>query len=258
MNEFLTLFFLLVLSGVFSGSETALVALSLARAEGLLREGRHGAHALYELKRDPSRMLITILIGNNVVNIAASAMATVIATEWLGSIGPGIAVGVLTVLILVFGEITPKSLATRYSERISLAIAPLMLGFMRLIYPLVWTFLRLTNYVQKRTGTSGDPTVTESELISMVEHGEAEGTIEADERAMIERVFRFNDLEAEDVMTPRYQVFALNGDQPIVGALPEIMSHTYTRIPIYSSDPNDIIAMFWDVQYRCELCHPRG
>ena len=245
MNEFLILFVLLIMSGVFSGSETALVALSLARAEGLLREGRHGAHALYELKRDPSRMLITILIGNNVVNIAASAMATVIATEWLGSIGPGVAVGVLTVLILVFGEITPKSLATRYSERISLAIAPPMLGFMRLIYPLVWTFKQITNYVQRRTGARGDPTVTESELISMVEHGEAEGTIEADERAMIERVFIFNDLQAEDVMTPRYQVFALNGDQPIVGALPEIMGHGYTRIPIYSVDPNEITGVVY-------------
>ena len=93
MNDLFILLVLLILSGVFSGSETALVALSLARAEGLLREGRRGAHALFELKRDPSRMLITILIGNNVVNIGASAMATVLATRWFGSIGPGIAVG---------------------------------------------------------------------------------------------------------------------------------------------------------------------
>lgn len=245
VNEFLVLVFLLVMSGVFSGSETALVALSLARAEGLVKEGRHGAHALYELKRDPSRMLIAILIGNNVVNIAASAMATVIATEWFGSIGPGIAVGVLTVLILVFGEITPKSLATRYSERISLAIAPPMLGFMRLIYPLVWLFNQLTNYVQHRTGPARDPTVTESELISMVEHGEAEGTIEADERDMIERVFSFNDLTAGDVMTPRYQVFAMSGDQPIVGALPEIIGRSYTRVPIYGRDPSEIIGVVY-------------
>ncbi|MEA3278049.1 MAG: DUF21 domain-containing protein, partial [Pseudomonadota bacterium] len=131
MQELLILLILLVLSGVFSGSETALVAISLARAEALYREGRPGANALYYLKTKPARMLITILIGNNVVNIAASAMATVLATEWLGHIGPGIAVGVLTILILVFGEITPKSLATRYSERISLMIAPVMYGFMR-------------------------------------------------------------------------------------------------------------------------------
>ena len=107
MNEILILAALLVLSGIFSGSETALVALSLARSEALLKEGRPGSQALCYLKQNPSRMLITILIGNNVVNIAASAMATVVATEWFGDLGPGIAVGVLTILILVFGEITP-------------------------------------------------------------------------------------------------------------------------------------------------------
>ena len=114
---------LLVFSGIFSGSETALVALSMARVEALVKEGRAGARALYRLKKDPSRMLTTILIGNNLVNIAASALATVMATREFGSAGPGIAVGVLTLFILVFGEITPKSLATRYSERISLFIA---------------------------------------------------------------------------------------------------------------------------------------
>ena len=118
MNEFIALVVLLFFSGVFSGSEAALVALTQGRVEGLLKEGRGGAQALSKLKSDPSQMLITILIGNNLVNIAASALATVIATEWFGRLGPGIAVGVLTIVILIFGEITPKSLATRYAERI--------------------------------------------------------------------------------------------------------------------------------------------
>ena len=113
MGEFLALLALLVLSGVFSGSETALVTLSLARVEALVTEGRTGARALYQLKIDPSRMLTTILIGNNLVNIAASALATVIATRDFGSAGPGIAVGLLTLFILVFGELTPTSIATR-------------------------------------------------------------------------------------------------------------------------------------------------
>ena len=129
MESFIILFVLLVLSGIFSGSETALVSLSIGRAVALKKEGRPGAQALYYLKVNPSRMLITILIGNNIVNIAASALATVLATEMFGHFGPGIAVGVLTFLILVFGEITPKSLAIRYAERISLFISPLMYGF---------------------------------------------------------------------------------------------------------------------------------
>lgn len=243
MEDFLILALLLVLSGVFSGSETALVSLSMARAESLYREGRPGANALYHLKVDPSRMLITILIGNNVVNIAASAMATVVATDYFGTLGPGIAVGLLTILILIFGEITPKSLATRYAERISLFIAPLIYGLMRLIYPMVWLFLQLTNWIQSKTTAVEDPVVTESEVITMVEHGEVEGVIEADEREMIERVFNFNDLKAEDVMTPRRQVFRLDGRRLVKEALPEILKQPYSRVPLFSDDPDEIVKL---------------
>ena len=240
MSQFFLLLVLLFLSGLFSGSETALVTLSMGRVQSLVKEGRHGAHALFQLKSDPSRMLITILIGNNLVNIAASAMATVLATEWFGSLGPGIAVGVLTILILIFGEITPKSLATRYAERISLSIAPLMYALMRLIYPLVWLFSLFTNWVHQVTGIEGDPRVTESELIIMAEHGVEEGTIEYDEREMIERVFAFNDLEAKDVMTPRSQVLSLDGALPVGKVLPQASYLRYSRIPVFENHPHDI------------------
>jgi CBS domain containing-hemolysin-like protein len=243
VESYLILVVLLMLSGVFSGSETALVSLSMARAEALYKEGRSGSHALYILKKDPSRMLITILIGNNVVNIAASAIATVIATDYFGDSGPGIAVGVLTIFILVFGEITPKSLATRFSERISLSIAPLIFGFMRLIYPLVWIFLQFTNWVQSSTKAMDDPLITESEVITLIEHGEEEGVIDTGEREMIERIFSFNDLKAEDVMTPRRQVFRLEGKRTLRDALPEILTEGYSRIPVYSDDPDEIVSV---------------
>ena len=243
MESYLILAVLLALSGVFSGSETALVSLSMARAESLYKEGRRGAHALYLLKKNPSRMLIAILIGNNVVNIAASAMATVIATDYFGDSGPGIAVGVLTVFILVFGEITPKSLATRFSERISLFISPVIYAFMRVIYPLVWMFLQFTNWVQKSTWAIDDPLVTESEVITLIEHGEEEGVIDTGEREMIERIFNFNDLKAEDVMTPRRQVFRLDGRRTLRDVLPEILEQNYSRIPLYSQDPDEIVSL---------------
>lgn len=240
MTEFAQLLVLLLLSGVFSGSETALVALSMARVDALVKEGRGGAGALYQLKKDPSRMLTTILIGNNLVNIAASAMATVMATRLYGAAGPGIAVGVLTLVILIFGEITPKSLATRYSERISLFIALPMLGFMRLIYPLVWLFGHLTTWVYHMTGGQGDPTVTESEVISMLDYGEQEGTIEHDERKIIERVFAFNDLKVRDVMTPQGRIFSLDGNLTVDEALPLVTRETFSRIPLYASQPGDL------------------
>ncbi len=238
MGEFAILLVLLVLSGLFSGSETALVALSMGRVEALRKEGRFGSTALYNLKKDPSQMLTTILIGNNLVNIAASAMATVIATREFGSIGPGVAVGLLTFFILVFGEITPKSLATRYPERISLSIAVPLLVFMRAIYPLVWLFSRFTTWVYHLTGGKEEPTVTESELISMLGYGVQEGEIEHDEKEIIERVFSFNDLTVRDVMTPMRDVFSLDGKQTVAEVLPIVIHKPYSRIPLLNKETN--------------------
>jgi magnesium and cobalt exporter, CNNM family len=239
MNEILFLLILLILSGVFSGSETALVALSLGRVEGLAKEGRNGAQALLRLKKDPTRMLITILIGNNLVNIASASLATVVATRWFGQLGPGLAVGVLTILILIFGEITPKSLATRYAERISLFIARPLLGFMRLIFPLVWVFQHFTDWVHQHAGTTSDPMVTELELINMAGHGAREGTIEQEERELIERVFSFTELTVRDVMTPHDQIFTLDGALTVADALPEVMRGPYSRILIFEKQQDE-------------------
>lgn len=245
MIELSALIGLLALSGIFSGSETALVALSMARVEALVREQRAGAQALYELKKDPSRMLTVILIGNNLVNIGASAMATVIATREFGHAGPGIAVGLLTFLILVFGEITPKSLATRYPERISLLAAFPLLGFMRLTYPLVWLFGHFTSWIHSVIGGKGEPMVTESELIGMLGHGVADGEIEDGEREIIERVFAFNDLKVRDVMTPKGKLFSLDADLTVAQALPMVIAQPYSRIPIYAENPDDIVKVVY-------------
>ncbi len=245
MMEILGLAGLLVLSGIFSGSETALIALSMARVEALVQEKRPGAAALHELKKDPSRMLTAILIGNNLVNIAASAIATVIATREFGHAGPGIAVGLLTFFILIFGEITPKSLATRYPERISLVAAIPLLAFMRLTYPLVWLFSRFTNWIHRSIGGDGEPMVTESELIGMLGHGVAEGEIEDEERQIIERVFAFNDLKVRDVMTPKGKLFVLDAALTVSEALQLVVEQPYSRIPIYAENPDDIVSVIY-------------
>jgi CBS domain containing-hemolysin-like protein len=231
---------LLGLSGFFSGSETALTSLSMVRVEAFLKEGRAGAHALHKLKTNTNRMLITILIGNNLVNITASAMATVLATEAFGHFGPGIAVGILTLLILVFGEITPKTFAARYAGQISLVSARPLLLFSKLILPLVWVLERQTVFLQSLIKANTDPTVTESELISMAEHGAEEGTIKLDEEKMIERIFAFNDLRARDVMIPKHRVFILNRNLTIGEALPKIAAQPYTRIPLCTSKSDKI------------------
>ena len=245
MMELVTLLVLLVFSGIFSGSETALVALSMARVDALVKEGRAGAKALYQLKKDPSRMLTTILIGNNLVNIAASALATVMATREFGSAGPGIAVGVLTLFILVFGEITPKSLATRYSETISLFISYPLLVFMRLIYPLVWFFGHFTSWVHRLTGGKGDPTVTELELIGMLGYGVDEGAIEQNERKIIERVFAFNDLKVRDVMTPKGKIFSLDEALTVGEAIPHVLLERYSRIPLFTGQNDNFTKVLY-------------
>lgn len=249
---------LLALSGVFSGSETALVSLSMARVEALVQEQRTGAAALYELKKDPSRMLTTILIGNNLVNIGASAMATVIATREFGHAGPGIAVGLLTFFILVFGEITPKSLATRYPERLSLLAAIPLLGFLRLTYPLVWLFGRFTGWVHRSIGGKGEPMVTESELIGMLDHGVAEGEIEDGERQIIERVFAFNDLKVRDVMTPKGELFSLDAELTVAQALPLVIAKPYSRIPIYSENPDNLIKVVYLRDLLSAVCEDQN
>ena len=236
---------LLIFSGIFSGSETALIALSMARVDALVKEGRAGAKALYQLKKDPSRMLTTILIGNNLVNIAASALATVMATREFGSAGPGIAVGVLTLFILVFGEITPKSLATRYSETISLFISYPLLVFMRLIYPLVWFFGHFTSWVHRLTGGKGDPTVTELELIGMLGYGVDEGAIEQNERKIIERVFAFNDLKVRDVMTPKGKIFSLDEALTVGEAIPLVLPERYSRIPLFTGQNDNFTKVLY-------------
>ena len=232
---------LLCCSAFFSASETALIALSKGRAKALLKERRQGARSLFILKSKPQKMLIAILIGNNLVNIGASAIATVIATRTLGSIGPGIAVGVLTVLVLIFGEITPKSLATRYSERISLLVSPIVLWFQRTIYPLISLFEVISDVAGKAAISSEeDPTVTESELISIVGYGEEEGTIEQGERVLIERAFALSDLTVADVMTPRHKVFTYDGRRPVSQALEDLKETPYSRIPLFAEDPDEI------------------
>ncbi len=240
VNDLIIMLVLFVLSGFFSGSETALTSVSMVRAEAFLKEGRVGARALWKLKTNTNRMLISILIGNNLVNIAASAMATVIATEIFGHLGPGLAVGVLTLLILIFGEITPKTFAARYAGRISLLVAPPLLLFTRLALPLVWVMERITVFLQGLTKARGDPTVTESELISMAVHGAEEGTIERDDKEMIERIFAFNNLRAGDVMIPKQRVFTLDCEQTVGEVVPKIMAAAYSRIPLYSGKPDSI------------------
>lgn len=241
-----TLIFLALLvlsSGVFSGSEIALFSISRARAAGLAADGRRGGAALVRLKSDPERLLVTLLIGNNVVNILAASVATYAATQAFGSAGVGIATGVMTLLILFFGEIVPKSFAARNAETIALAIAPFFLGLRVVLLPVAAPFVWLTRFVVPlRTSM---PSVTESEIRSLTEMGHRRGAIDAHERQLIERAFLLDTTRAWQIMTPRVDIFSWREDMTLGEIADELPEVPYSRVPVYGESLDDITGILY-------------
>ncbi len=240
MFEAFLLFIMLLLSAFFSGAETALTSLSSARTESLLAERRLGAKTLHRMKSNLNRTLVIILIGNNLFNTGAATLATVFATKHFGHLGPGLAVGAITLLLLIFGEITPKTYASRYAIVVALfAATPLdILG--KLLFPLVWTLEKFIGWMLSLSDPPKDPTVTETELIALAAQGTLEGSIETGENQMIHRIFDFSTLRASDIMVHRHQIFSLDGNRRIGDALDEIIAGSHDRIPLHSGNPEEI------------------
>lgn len=240
MYELFYLLLILIASAFFSGSETAITSLSKARVESLLAEHRLGAATLHRLKGNINRTLVIILIGNNLINTGAATFATVVATEHFGHLGPGLAVGVITLLLLMFGEITPKTFGARYSISISLLAAPPLEILGKLLLPLVWALERFIYWMHHFTKAPKDPTITGSEIVTLAEHATQEGAIDEDEHQMIRRIFDFSTLRASDIMVHRHQVFSVDGRRSIGDALAEIMAESHQRIPLHSGIPGEI------------------
>ncbi len=240
----LFLAFLIALSGFFSGGEIALFSVPDTRAEALAEEGRRGAKALVAVKSNPDRLLITILIGNNVANIGAASVATYAATQAFGSAGVGIATGGMTLLVLFFGEIVPKSFAAGNAVPISLAIAPVFLGLSRLLAPLVTPLEALTRTVlPSKEGTL--PAVTEAEIRSLTEIGHEAGAIETHEREIIQSAFALDTTQAWEVMTPRVSLFAWPAHLTLAEIAPELQTVPFSRIPVYSESLDEITGILY-------------
>lgn len=229
---------LVALSGFFSGSETAFFSLSSLRAKYLLSRKAPGAGTVNRLKKNPQRLLTTILIGNNLVNVAASALAASIAFEFSVSYAVSITTGIMTLVILVFGEIMPKSFAIKHNERISLAVSMPMLALQTAFFPVVVVFEALSNALTGR-GIKR-PAVTEEEIKAFVSIGEKAGEIKESERKMIHRIFMFNDIEAKDVMTPRNRIVALPADTKVGEAVRIFPKKGHSRIPVYEKGLDNI------------------
>ena len=237
-DQFVVLFVLLVLSGFFSSAETALFSISKAKAIHLAKEKGRTNTLIKKMKDDPHRLLSTILIGNNLVNVGASAIATAITIGLVESHAVGIATGIMTFAILIFGEIFPKSIATRNNILIArLVIFPLY-WLSILFYPVI-LFL---NFIPKLTGKiHKKPIVTEEELMTFVEVVEEEGGIEEEEKELIENIFEFDDTNASEIMTPRADMFVIDGDEGL--ELEEIVKSGFTRIPVIEGDIDHVVGI---------------
>ena len=233
---------LIALSGFFSGLEVALVGVRKSKVIQLLNEGKKGSKALHKLKTNPSWMMSSVNLGNNLVNVGASALATSVAIQFFDDNGLGIAIGVMTFLILVFGEITPKTYCNANSTRIALRYAPVLLGFSYVFYPIVKFFEIITKGVVKITGSSYlPPPITEEEIKGVIDLGLAEKALEKDEMELVHGALKFDDTVIRSVMTPRTKMFTLNSKSKLFDVLPQINQNGYSRIPIYGTNEDDII-----------------
>jgi len=240
--EITSLAILIGLSGFFSGLEVALVGIRKSKVVQLFNEGKKGSKALHKLKMNPSWMMSSVNLGNNLVNVGASALATTVAMRLFGNDGLGIAVGIMTFLILVFGEITPKTYCNANSTKVALRCAPILLVFSYVFYPVVKFFETITNGVVRITGSSQTPPpITEDEIKGVIDQGLEENALEKEEMELVHGALKFDDTVIRSVMTPRTKMFVLNSKMLLFEALPQINQRGHSRIPIFGDTSDDIV-----------------
>ena len=247
-REIILLIILLILSGFFSMSETGLMSLSKIRIRHMSEEGIKGAKLVEKLLEDPNKLLGAILIGNNIVNIGASAIATTLTTKLFGGSEASVAIATvgMTILVLIFGEITPKSIAKQKSEKVSLLVSKPIKLCVFVFKPLVAVFTGISSLFIRLCGAdpkAAEPFITEEELKTMVGVSEEEGVLEDVEKEMIFNVFDFADMQVKDVMVQRVDISALPVDITYDLVLDLIKKDQFSRIPIYNETIDDIIGI---------------
>lgn len=253
VTTIIILLLLLLLSAFFSSAETALTTVGKMKIRSLAEEGDKRAVTVSKLIEDPTKMLSAILICNNVINLSASSISTSyaykICTDKLGmenstSIAAGIATGILTILVLIFGEITPKSLATIYAEKLSLAYSSIIYFVTQLLTPLVFLVNIISTGILKifRIDLSQKVTqITENELMTIFDVSHEEGVIESEEHEMITNIVEFGDSLVKDVMVPRVDVEIVPDDLTYEELLDAFSNHKFSRLPVYSENIDNII-----------------
>ena len=249
----IVLIIFVILSGFFSASETAYSSASEIRLKAMEQVGNKAAARALRIIEDYDALLSTILIGNNIVNIGASSIATVLFVRALGDMGATWSTIVMTVIILIFSEVTPKSIAKEMPERFAMAVGPIMKVLMTLFYPFNKLFGWWKALIAKVLGVQSTDEVTEGEFLTMVEEAESGGGIEKEDTELIHSVLEFNDIEVADIFTPRVDVVAVP-----LRARPEELEevfreHEFSRIPVYDEDIDDIVGILHQRDYYEEI-----
>lgn len=244
--QIIVLVILLLLSAFFSSAETALTTVNKIRMRTLAEDGNKRAAKVLAVTDNSAKMISAILIGNNIVNLTASSITTMLATRLFGSMGAGIATGILTLLILIFGEISPKTLASLHAEQISLAYAGIVSFFMKLLTPLIFLMNTLSMVFLKLLRVNPNDSnlvMTENELRTIMDVGHESGVIETEEHEMINNVFDFTDAEAKEIMIPRIDMTFVSVDATYQELLSIYRETRYTRLPVYEESNDNVIGI---------------
>ena len=248
---------LISLSSYFSATETAFTSLNRIRMKNKADDGNERAAKALGLAENYDKVISTILIGNNIVNISATTVATVLCTKWFHDYGPTVSTVALTIIILIFGEITPKSMAKEAPESVAMAVTPLLRVFMVVLAPVNFLFGLWKKLMSCVFHTEGEDGITEEELVGMVDQAENEGGLDEHESDLIRAAIEFNDLEVSEILTPRVDLIAVEEDESMEKVASLFVESGYSRLPVYNDTIDNIIGVihekdFYAARYRGE------
>ncbi len=250
LYTFIFLCILVSLSAFFSASEMALSSINKVRIKTMAENGDKRAAKVLDLTERFDRTLSVILIGNNIVNIAASSILTVFATSLFGAGGVAIATAIATVVILVFGEITPKCIAKEKSEALALVVSPALSLLITLLYPLALIFVKLQGLISRLAGADkSQPMVTEQELMNIIETSEEEGVIDEQRSELMQSALTFDDTTVQEVLTPRVDLTAINIAYPPEKVREIVLTERFSRIPVFEKNLDNIIGILHTRDY---------
>ncbi len=249
IGTILIMIFLIGMSAFFSSTETAFTSFNHARIKALARGGNKRARQALDLADNYDKLLSSILIGNNIVNILASSLATVVFVAWLGGAGVSVSTVVMTVLVLIFGEISPKTLAKDHADQLVLAFAPYINFIMLLLTPLNWIFAQWRKLLARIFPAPKDEGMAEEELLTLVAEAEQDGEIDEHESDLIRSAIEFNDQTAEDILTHRVDIVALDVEMTMDEAEQVFRENTFSRLPVYEDSIDSIVGVIHEKDF---------